>query len=204
MPPSHLGDFLRRPDVVNNDAELCVLYNNYMQIPVFLETVCPTHKNTQTNTNTWWWCNNMTVCIHYRSLSRRKCGSPRCLVSGRGLSAALRGQRSTLGLTNVSKTTWSSSLRVWSAPTAHTTPPVWPSKSCTSVFYNFLKNVYVLFRWSLFLVFHHVSWFHFVFQCFSSWWTQLHCCRLYEARRVQHHPDLPHLRCVHRITQTYF
>ncbi|KAE8300477.1 Mesothelin Pre-pro-megakaryocyte-potentiating factor [Larimichthys crocea] len=38
MPPSHLGDFLRRPDVVNNDAELCVLYNNYMQIPVFLET----------------------------------------------------------------------------------------------------------------------------------------------------------------------
>ncbi|XP_027138442.1 uncharacterized protein LOC104926860 [Larimichthys crocea] len=38
MPPSHLGNFLRRPDVVNNDAELCVLYNNYMQIPVFLET----------------------------------------------------------------------------------------------------------------------------------------------------------------------
>ncbi|TKS68552.1 Mesothelin-like protein [Collichthys lucidus] len=38
MPPSHLGDFLRRPDVVGNDAELCVLYDNYMQIPVFLET----------------------------------------------------------------------------------------------------------------------------------------------------------------------
>lgn len=49
MPPSHLGDFLRRPDVVDNDAELCVIYNNYIQTPVFLETVCTaTHgKHTQ-------------------------------------------------------------------------------------------------------------------------------------------------------------
>ncbi|KAM8772694.1 uncharacterized protein AB9X84_011354 [Acanthopagrus schlegelii] len=38
MPPSHLGDFLRRPDVVDNDAELCVIYSNYIQTPVFLET----------------------------------------------------------------------------------------------------------------------------------------------------------------------
>ncbi|XP_045903462.1 uncharacterized protein LOC123969811 [Micropterus dolomieu] len=38
MPPSDLGDFLRRPDVVDNSAELCVIYDNYIQTPVFLET----------------------------------------------------------------------------------------------------------------------------------------------------------------------
>ncbi|XP_051242498.1 uncharacterized protein mslnb isoform X27 [Dicentrarchus labrax] len=38
MPPSALGDFLRRPDVVDNNAELCVIYDNYMQTPLFLET----------------------------------------------------------------------------------------------------------------------------------------------------------------------
>ncbi|XP_041790221.1 uncharacterized protein LOC121604710 [Chelmon rostratus] len=38
LPPSDLGDFLRRPDVVDNDAELCAIYNNYVQTPVFLET----------------------------------------------------------------------------------------------------------------------------------------------------------------------
>ncbi|XP_074485882.1 uncharacterized protein LOC141764496 isoform X2 [Sebastes fasciatus] len=38
MPPSALGDFLRRPDVVDNDAELCVIYDNFIQTPMFLET----------------------------------------------------------------------------------------------------------------------------------------------------------------------
>ncbi|XP_040892778.1 uncharacterized protein LOC121181061 isoform X2 [Toxotes jaculatrix] len=38
MPPSALGDFLRRPDIVDNDTQLCVLYHNYIQIPMFLET----------------------------------------------------------------------------------------------------------------------------------------------------------------------
>ncbi|XP_050926437.1 uncharacterized protein mslnb isoform X45 [Lates calcarifer] len=37
MPPSAVGDLLRRPDVVDNDAQLCVLYNNYVQIQTFLE-----------------------------------------------------------------------------------------------------------------------------------------------------------------------
>lgn len=39
MPPSHLGDFLRRPGVVDNNAELCVIYSNYMGTQIFLETV---------------------------------------------------------------------------------------------------------------------------------------------------------------------
>ncbi|KAF1394729.1 hypothetical protein PFLUV_G00004170 [Perca fluviatilis] len=38
IPPSDLADFLRRPDVVDNDAELCVIYSNYVQTPMFLET----------------------------------------------------------------------------------------------------------------------------------------------------------------------
>ncbi|KAG7485756.1 hypothetical protein JOB18_017770 [Solea senegalensis] len=38
MPPSDLGAFLRRPDAVDDDAQLCVLYNNYKQTPAFLET----------------------------------------------------------------------------------------------------------------------------------------------------------------------
>ncbi|XP_044203497.1 uncharacterized protein LOC122979809 [Thunnus albacares] len=38
IPLSGLGDFLRRPDVVDNDEQLCVIYNNYVQTPVFLET----------------------------------------------------------------------------------------------------------------------------------------------------------------------
>uniref|UniRef100_UPI0037E999B6 uncharacterized protein n=1 Tax=Semicossyphus pulcher TaxID=241346 RepID=UPI0037E999B6 len=38
LPPSDLGDFLRRPNVVDNDAELCVIYDNYIQTPNFLET----------------------------------------------------------------------------------------------------------------------------------------------------------------------
>ncbi|AWP05264.1 putative mesothelin [Scophthalmus maximus] len=37
IPPSHLGDFLRRPGVVDSDAQLCVLYGDYMQTPMFLE-----------------------------------------------------------------------------------------------------------------------------------------------------------------------
>ncbi|XP_068583671.1 uncharacterized protein [Cebidichthys violaceus] len=37
MPPSALGDFLRRPDVVDNDAELCVIYSTYTQTPTFLQ-----------------------------------------------------------------------------------------------------------------------------------------------------------------------
>lgn len=43
----------------------------------------------------------------------------------------------------------------------------------------------------------------FLIQCFSSWWIQLHCCRLYEARYVQHHQDVPHLRSVLTVTQTW-
>lgn len=42
MPPSDLGAFLRHSNVVDNDAQLCVIYNNYVQTPQFLETVCPT------------------------------------------------------------------------------------------------------------------------------------------------------------------
>ncbi|XP_078131792.1 uncharacterized protein LOC144534036 isoform X1 [Sander vitreus] len=38
IPPSALADFLSRPDVVDNDAELCVIYSNYVQTPMFLET----------------------------------------------------------------------------------------------------------------------------------------------------------------------
>ncbi|KAA8595275.1 hypothetical protein FQN60_012410, partial [Etheostoma spectabile] len=39
IPPSDLADFLRRPNVVDNDAELCVIYRNYVQTPMFLETL---------------------------------------------------------------------------------------------------------------------------------------------------------------------
>lgn len=38
VPPSDLGDFLRLPDVVDNDAELCDLYDLYEQTPAFLQT----------------------------------------------------------------------------------------------------------------------------------------------------------------------
>lgn len=153
MPPSALGDFLRRPGVVDNDAELCVIYNNYNQTPMFLETVCPTHKNTKRThiddiiTSDYVWSDDVIIVyIFYRSLSRQRCGGPRCLASGPWLSAAPRGQRSTHGLTNASKTTWSSSLRVWSAPVAHTTPPAWPSKNCMyCMVYTGLYCIYVYF-----------------------------------------------------------
>ncbi|KAM3623866.1 uncharacterized protein V6R79_016463 [Siganus canaliculatus] len=39
MPPSDLGRFLRQPNVVDDDAELCVIYDNYENTAVFLETV---------------------------------------------------------------------------------------------------------------------------------------------------------------------
>ncbi|XP_042340408.1 uncharacterized protein LOC121941647 [Plectropomus leopardus] len=38
MPPSDLGDFLRRHNVIDDDAELCVIYNNFIQTPMFLES----------------------------------------------------------------------------------------------------------------------------------------------------------------------
>ncbi|KAM4595298.1 uncharacterized protein mslnb isoform 4-T4 [Fundulus diaphanus] len=38
IPPSHLGNFLRRPDVIDNQAQLCDLYRNYVKTPSFLET----------------------------------------------------------------------------------------------------------------------------------------------------------------------
>lgn len=38
IPLSGLGEFLRRPDVVDNDEQLCVIYSNYIQTPLFLET----------------------------------------------------------------------------------------------------------------------------------------------------------------------
>lgn len=39
MPPSHLADFLRRPDVIDDNPELCLIYSNYMKTQMFLETV---------------------------------------------------------------------------------------------------------------------------------------------------------------------
>ncbi|XP_029906846.1 uncharacterized protein LOC115358879 [Myripristis murdjan] len=38
MPPSDLRDFLHRHDVVDDDSKLCLLYNNYVLTPRFLET----------------------------------------------------------------------------------------------------------------------------------------------------------------------
>ncbi|XP_039469157.1 uncharacterized protein LOC116314637 [Oreochromis aureus] len=38
IPPSELGDYLRRPNVVDNNAQLCMLLNSYSQTPQFLET----------------------------------------------------------------------------------------------------------------------------------------------------------------------
>uniref|UniRef100_A0A3P8NTN9 Mesothelin-like protein n=1 Tax=Astatotilapia calliptera TaxID=8154 RepID=A0A3P8NTN9_ASTCA len=38
IPPSELGDYLRRPNVVDNNAQLCMLFNSYSQTPQFLET----------------------------------------------------------------------------------------------------------------------------------------------------------------------
>ncbi|XP_038142794.1 uncharacterized protein mslnb isoform X5 [Cyprinodon tularosa] len=38
MPPSHLGNLLRRQDVIENEAQLCDLYSSYDNTPVFLET----------------------------------------------------------------------------------------------------------------------------------------------------------------------
>ncbi|CAL8285764.1 unnamed protein product [Arctogadus glacialis] len=38
MPPSELGELLRRPDIVDDGANLCLLYSLYTNTPVFLET----------------------------------------------------------------------------------------------------------------------------------------------------------------------
>ncbi|XP_075869320.1 uncharacterized protein LOC142879757 [Nelusetta ayraudi] len=38
MAQSDVGSFLRRPNVVDSDTELCVMYDNYDQTPQFLET----------------------------------------------------------------------------------------------------------------------------------------------------------------------
>ncbi|XP_019215794.1 uncharacterized protein LOC102080602 [Oreochromis niloticus] len=38
IPPSELGNYLQRPNVVDNDAQLCMLLNSYSQTPQFLET----------------------------------------------------------------------------------------------------------------------------------------------------------------------
>ncbi|XP_035993294.1 uncharacterized protein mslnb isoform X3 [Fundulus heteroclitus] len=38
IPPSHLGNFLRRPDVIDSQAQLCDLYSSYVKTPLFLET----------------------------------------------------------------------------------------------------------------------------------------------------------------------
>ncbi|XP_036388707.1 uncharacterized protein mslnb [Megalops cyprinoides] len=37
IPPSDLGDFLRRPNVVDNNAGVCTIFNNYNKAPDFLE-----------------------------------------------------------------------------------------------------------------------------------------------------------------------
>lgn len=187
---------------------LCDLQQLHPDTDVPGDCMSPPHTQTHThrNANTHRWYNNMTVYIHYRRLSRRWCSGPHCLVSGPRLSAAPRGQRSTPGLTDASTTTWSSSQRAWSAPTAHTMPPAWPSKSCMFGFHNAIcslcEKCKFFFTLCHFWMFSNcVFCFNFVFQSFSSWWIQLHCCRLYEARHVQHHQGLPHLRSVSRITQ---
>ncbi|XP_061687085.1 uncharacterized protein LOC133506703 isoform X2 [Syngnathoides biaculeatus] len=36
--PSELGDYLRRPDIVDKDDELCSIFSNYLKTPSFLET----------------------------------------------------------------------------------------------------------------------------------------------------------------------
>lgn len=115
MPPSHLGDFLRRPDVVDDNAELCVIYNNYMKTPTFLETVGLNCVN-----NVLQWVPNTvavitSVCLLHRSPCQKQSGGLRCLAFGPWPLAAPRGQRSTDGLTKDLTTTWSSWQRVWSA-----------------------------------------------------------------------------------------
>ncbi|XP_061534693.1 uncharacterized protein LOC133403640 [Phycodurus eques] len=35
--PSELGDYLRQPDIVDKDAELCSIFSNYLKTPSFLE-----------------------------------------------------------------------------------------------------------------------------------------------------------------------
>lgn len=45
MAPSHVGRFLRRPNVVDSDTELCVMFSNYDQTPQFLETVSPEYSS---------------------------------------------------------------------------------------------------------------------------------------------------------------
>lgn len=71
MPPSHLGDFLRRPDVVDDNAGLCVIYSNYMETLLFLETVCLSCVN-----DVLKWVPNtvaviISVCLLHRSPSQQ-------------------------------------------------------------------------------------------------------------------------------------
>lgn len=70
MPPTHLGDFLRRPNVVDDDAKLCVIYSNYMETPMFLETVRLSCVN-----DVLKMCNTVaviiSVCLRHRSPSQQ-------------------------------------------------------------------------------------------------------------------------------------
>lgn len=175
MPPSDVGDFLRRHNVVDNDADLCMFYNNYVQTPLFLETVSPTHQNIWKATKTWYKHTSDDICAHYRSLSRQQCENPPCLVSGPWLSEVPSDQRSTDGLTNASKPTWFSSIKSWSAPIAHIMLHVWPSKNCayalhkpTVVVWIFCNQIHFLISCLVRLFSHQIHSFLLFFQGFSS------------------------------------
>lgn len=100
----------------------------------------------------WYIC--VCVCdykhndllFHCRSLCQKLSVVPLCPVFGPWPSAAPVGQRLTLGSTAGSRTTWSSSQRVWSVQMLHTTPRVWPSRSCT------FWSLYLMFTYIFFCV----------------------------------------------------
>ncbi len=37
--PSELGSYLRQPEVVNNDSQICAIFNSFAKTPEFLDTV---------------------------------------------------------------------------------------------------------------------------------------------------------------------
>ena len=138
---------------------LCDLQQLHRDTVVPRNRMYLTHKHKEVQTHNLY--NNVTVYIRFRNLSRRMCGGSHFPASGRGRSAAPRGQRSTPGLTDALTTTWASWQRSWSAPITHTTPPAWPSKSCTSALHNTLFS----FSESFFLYF--VICGYFQIMCFG-------------------------------------
>lgn len=69
--PPELSQFLSQPSVINNNSDICVIFNNYNNTPAFLETVFPSSESCHIRhilnikDTTFTWCSIQVATLSH-------------------------------------------------------------------------------------------------------------------------------------------